>query len=492
ADIKEVVDSFEIEADHTIKGFELKGEQHWEQVRIDQTRQENTFRQYWDTPANKSIVRQQIKPESKSSDTRFNVAKWFLKEKVYASSGYRFFVLKNQEWESVLGYNEFGTPAALSHGSLNNRAENSYDSHTWVQNVTSTPFRWLSLGAKLKEEYLNRRGESTYNIKTGNPSVSTTIDRFDVSTTKFNAQRFGEAINARITAIPRTALYSELELEQSRGPLNENRVSVGGTAPTSVSENVDRETLTYIQKNVETVGIHVMPISFVDLTGHYRHYWKNNDYDDLQESPPSSATVEKSAFFDGQTIRVNEFLGRLALKLSRFFQPAFRYIHRETGYETATESEASVRTGIDSNNYIVDVTSQLLTPLFATTSFSHLDATTWTPAKEALSANTPIFESGVNTWSFSLSYSPRKTLSFINTLSYSRASNFNDFSDRGLPLGADYRMVNVESGFKFGLLKDQVSLEPKYQLYRYNANNNVDAGDYTAHVALLECKMGWG
>lgn len=494
ADIKEIVDKFDVEIDHTVKGVELISEQTWEQVRIDQTRTELQFSQNWDTNAtNKYILKQHIKPESKSFNSVWKAAKWFSKDRIYTSAGYRFNTLKNQEWEDTREFDQYlnlMSTGNFSENRFNNRAENSYHSNTWVQNIAFIPVKWLNFGMKLKEEYFNRRGESTYNIETTNPPDNR-VNRFEVSDTKYNAQRIGESFSVRFAKIPRTALYSELEFEQMKGPLNEDRISVGGQSAPAAGEEFTRETLTYIQKGGWTLGMRAVPISFIDFTSHFRRSWKGTDYDDIRESPPVGGA--KSAFFDNQDLSVNEFMSRLAFKLTKFFQPALRYIFRETRYDTAVEEQPSVLTGIDSNNFIVDITSQPLNELIAIASFSRLGATTWTPGKDFFgAANTPEFDSNVNTWSFSLNYAPQKVWSWINTIRYSRADNFNDFADTGLPLGADYRMIDLESGFKFALLQEKLILEPKYALYHYNANDSVDSGDYSAHVLSFEITLPWG
>ena len=75
-------------------------------------------------------------------------------------------------------------------------------------------------------------------------------------------------------------------------------------------------------------------------------------------------------------------------------------------------------------------------------------------------------------------------------MSYSRAPDFNDFTARGLPLGPDYSMVNVETNFKWKMT-ERITLEPKYSLYYYLANSNAELGDYIAHVITLEINLPW-
>lgn len=492
-DIKEIVDIFDVKLEHEVKGFELKNENRWEFVRIDATRQERYFASEANTTASaKALRRQQQKPEADLFSTAFQGAKWLLKDKMYVSSGYRFSQIDQQEFEDIREYDQYGNPRSFSNSEnrFNNRAQNQYDSNTWVQNFFYGPVKWLNFGAKLKTEFLNRKSESTYNVELEDPPDNN-IGRFDVSDTKMNAQRWGEAFNVRFTAIPKTSLYSELELEQNRVPMTEDRVSVGGEAAASASEEFFRETLTFIQKGAWTLGGRFAPWRFLDFTSHVRHIWRGADYDDIREIASTSSGA-KSAFMDGQDSQTDEFLTRVGLKLTKYFQPGFRYIYRDTDYFTRAEAQGTVRSGSNSHNFIFDIMSQIRPDLLATTSFSHQTANVVTPAESDFTvARLPRFNSDVNTWLLAVNYAPRKNFSFNNAFHYSVARNFDDFSSFGLPLGADYEIVDVETGIAWNPC-EKLTVEPKYGLYTYIPNPNAEFGEYTAHALTLELKLAWG
>ena len=493
ADIKEIVDKFDVEAEHTIKGYEIKSEQTWEQVRIDQTRQEHYYADHGDTVrTNKYILRQHQKPESKSYNTIFKVAKWFLKEKIYTSTGYRFFTLDNKEWEDMREYDENLIPirnGTTTENRFNSNAVNRYDSHSWVQNLTVLPYKWLSFGTKIKTEFMRRQSESTYNIESTDPP-DTRINRFDVTNSKQNAQRWGENFSVRFTKIPRTALYTELELGQDRVPIMENRDSIGGQTGASATEVFDRETIADIQRGAWTIGMHTAPLSIVRVTSHLRRIEKVTDFDNVMKGPNTGGI--RSAFYDAQRISVSEFLTRVSLQLTKYFQPAFRYVYRDTDYASRLENQPSVDTGHTTDSFIFDVTSQPLTDLILMASYNRTMANTFTPAATFNTlSQLPEFNADVNTFMFSTSYVPGEKVSINNAIYYSRARNFNDYTAFGLPLGADFDRVDLESGIKWNV-RDHVAIEPKYALYYYHANSNAEFGDYVAHLISCEVTLGWG
>jgi len=492
SDLKEVADKFKFKAEHTMNGYEVKSEQHWEQVRIDQTRQENFYATESDpTNTDKYILRLHQKPESKSYTNFFQVAKWFLKDKIFSSTGYRFATIKHQEWEDEREYDENLNPirnGSFSENSFNQRAETQYDSNIWVQNLMFFPTDWFNFGAKLKGEVASRRGESTKNTELDNPPDNTP-NRFEVTDSKSTITRWGETFTARFTAIPRTAVYSDLELAQERIPLVENRDSIGGDGGVSTGEIFNRETITSIQKGVWTIGFHSSPIGRLRLTSHYRYTNKLSDYDNSNKSPTTSIL---SAFFDSQRIRVNEYLGRVALPLTKYFEPSVRYVYRDTDFATAVQSQASVDTGHSTQSLIFDVTSQPLPDLLLMASYNRTQARTFTPLAEfSTLAQVPEFNADVSTWLFTANYAPAKKVSLTNTIAYTKARNFNDFSAIGLPLGAEFDKVDLEFEVKWNLT-DAIVLEPKYALYYYLANSNVEQGDYTAQLVSLEAKFSWG
>jgi len=490
-DVSEVADTFDLKVNHTVKGYDIKSEQKFEIVKSDNTRVEKYFGADSDaTAGNKLIRRQQQKPEAHTFSSIFGIAKWFLKDKIYTSAGYRYAQVHNKEWEDIREFDENGNPRSFANAEnrFGNIATNHFHSNTWVASMMAKITKWFNVGTKVKTEFLNRRGESTYNVETTDPPDNR-INRFDVSDTRMSGYRWGQGITARFTAIPRTAIYTELELEQDRLPMSENRDSIGGQSAASASEVFIRETITNIQRGVMTVGGHVAPFSFMRLTSHFRRTLKMTDYDDIYETVSSG--VSKSAFFDSQHVYVNEFMTRLALTLTKYLQPSFRFVGRDTNYRTNVEALAGVDTETTSNNFIFDFTSQPVENVMILGSYSKLMSNTNTPAAGALRGNNPGFNANVDTWTLSTSYMPRENLSFIQSVQYARADNFNDFTAIGLPIGSDYRKLDLEAGLKWNV-NEKVTVEPKYGLYYYLANSNAEFGDYIAHLISCEISLAWG
>ena len=493
-EIDEVVDSFAVKAAHELAGIMLNGEQRWERARSESLREE---RQLSNTTAaaDAKIRRQDQAPQADVMTTTLGGERRFLNDKIFAATSYHFAHMKNREFETISEYNAAGVLTNFTNPEQkpNNRADTDYDTHTWVGHLSTGPWKSLTVGTKLKAEVTKRHSYSTYNkdFLASGGSVSAPngiIDGTDLSLNDTKATRWGEALSFRFTGVPRTALYTELELEQGRVLLREDRKSIDGPDAgngADANEVFNRETVALIRRGTWTLGGQAAPWSFLNLTVQVKRRVNNNDYDDQRETDPGAGTA-RSAFIDAQDVHTDEFVTRLTYHPCRWFRSSLRYQLRNDKYATRVEAQDTVKTGMVSNIYTYDVTVQPLRKLMTTASFSRQTALTRTPARFSSSdANTPAFHADVNTWLLGADYTPTPALTFTSSLLCSGAGNFNDFADTGLPLGADFHRVDLTTGVTWAV-NERTSLGADYAFYRYNPNENVESGDYTAHVVWLE------
>src|SRR3989338_5074020 len=270
-DVDEIVDVFAVDTKYDLAGFALAGGQRWEPVRGEVVREEK-LRGGAGGTADTKIRRQDQAPEATLMTTLLSGERWFLNDKAFFASAYRFAHMDNREFETVGELSDAGVPTnyGAPKQQVNARADNDYDTHTWVGTLTGTPWSWLSLGTKLKSEVIKKDSNSSYPAdvdSSGTPDGI--IDRTDNSITNTKAVRWGEGLSIRFTRIPRTALYTELELEQSRVLLREDRQSLDGPDSgngASSGEIFNRETVTDIRRGAWTLGGRVDPWSFLDVT----------------------------------------------------------------------------------------------------------------------------------------------------------------------------------------------------------------------------------
>jgi len=488
-EIDERVDHFAVKAGHEIAGFSVGAKQEWEFTRSELLREERNI-STTSTASDKKIRRQDQAPEADLLTTTLNAQRNFLNERLFLSGAYRFAHMENREFETIIETNEAGVQTNFSNPKQiqNARADNDYNTHTWVSGLTASPWKWLTLGTKMKAELIRRESNSSYPAdaspnSTGGSTPNGVIDQNVVSLTENKAVRWGEGLSLRFTGLPRSALYAEAELEQSRVRLNEDRKDLLGP---NAGETFNRYTVANVDRRTFTVGGQSSPRPFLSGTLHLRHRYHNNDYDDQRETD-STGTTARSAFVDGQRTTTNELAARLAWKPKAWIQPSVRYQLRGDKFATAAENEPVVKTDMLSNIVTGDLTLQPCRDLLTTFSFSRQMAVVTTPARYGPAAGgyTPPFHADVNTWLASADYAVRDNLTLTGSFQYSRAANFNDFGQDGLPLGADYGQLDATAGFRWAC-REGASLGLEYGFYHYQANSNADSGDYAAHVVWLE------
>jgi hypothetical protein len=484
-EIDEVVDAFTLRLGREIAGFDMKAEQKWEFVNAENTREEKSLTTTA-VAADGKIRRQNQHPATRLMTTFLHGERWLMNDKLFIASGYRFGHMDNREFEQLGEFSASGAPASYSYPEQkpSSRADNDYDTHTWVENFSIKPFGWLTVVGKVKAEVIKRESNSSYPQDSTNPPDGI-INSTEESITDNKATRWGESLSFRFSGVPKTALYTELEMEQSRVLMREDRKSRAGQSGASANDIFSRETVTQIARGAVTLGGRTSFTSYLDVTNHLRHRWNNTDYDDQRETAAGSST-SRSAFFDGQSVETNELASRVMFKPCRWFSPSLRYQLRDDKYATRAENEPIVKTGMLSNIYTIDLTLRPKEEISTTLAYSKQQAATYTPARLANSAaNIPTFHSDSDNWLLTTEYLPKSNLTVTNTVSYILAENFDDFSNRGIPYGVDNERLDVGMIVTW-LMKENSTLKTEYDYSHFQPHSKSEAGGYQAHSIWLE------
>ncbi|MBI4711212.1 MAG: hypothetical protein HY767_01960, partial [Candidatus Omnitrophica bacterium] len=276
-EIHETTDTFGVKADHTHKGYHLTAGQRWDISRW-KTRE---YRQMLSDDGNatdSAQIRQNKTVEANSMTTTLGADKWYLSDKIYASSAYRFQHLKNQDKQSLLTFNPDGTQLFNGSDSTPTKpdgiAHNKMELNSWVLNLMANPRPWVSGNARFKAEVL-RQDSDFYNPQDSTPvgAVTGVTDFTSKGLTNSNIYRFGESFGVRFKAIPRTALYSELEFQQSQNRLIQDLTYIPGeaAAPPGWWRGIAGRNAVISQPTTTwTTGGNFMPWRFLNFTSQFR------------------------------------------------------------------------------------------------------------------------------------------------------------------------------------------------------------------------------
>jgi len=488
-DIDEKSDTFILKERTELAGFNVSSTQSYERIRIESVREEQNLATTG-AAADTKKRRQFQTPETDIYAASLLTNKWILDETAYVSTGYRYQDIEARELESLLEYDQFGNPRSFGNpkNKPNALAENDLNSHTWTANYMNTALEHFNFNTKVKGEVIQKRSSSLYPSDSNDPPDGI-INDYEFNTAENNVTRTGESFSLRYDGLPKTNLYTEVDLEQTRNWLAEELYGLAGSGPAPTSSNFTRETITNINKTILSFGSRSVPSRHFNFTTQFRQRWENNDYDDTKET--TGGSTARSAFIEEMKINGSDASTKLSWKILKWLEASFRYQFLINNYYTRIDSvDRTAESQYLSHRYTYDIFLQPVTDLMLNLSYSFEDGNTRTPAASAASAKIPGFNSDSQSVLFSASYAATEKLNLTGSYNCIFSNNFNDFTSTGLPYALDFRMYDTTLGLEWKLKKD-ITVIPRYSYYNYDSNPLIDLGDYSTHVAWVETKITW-
>jgi len=472
-DVDEVVNILSLKGQTTISGFDVKAEQNWETVNVNNLRTEKFLS---DTSGSGTKMRfQDQEPQSSVLTTTLQGEKWFNDNKSFLAFAYRFNQIEGEETETLRETDENGVAAAYSYDENENNSTSglSVISNSLVGHyMTNLNPQW-NLTAKTKVEMISKDASSALND-------ITTLDS-NFNDTRNKRMNYGQDLGFRYSGLPRSSIYGNVEFGYTTDRLKEDEVDESG------SISWFRETWTKVQKTTWTLGSRHIPSKTLNLTTQLRHRRQINDYDDQDES-----TGVSSAFFEEIETFTNEAKTKLSWKPQNWLRGAVRYQFLHKLFNARHETLLAQQAVTQSHSVSFDIVLQPLDNLLMNLSLSRQDAFTVTAAAaDSTVSQAPRFNADVNSLLYSMSYSPKEELSFTGLINYTLSDNFNDFTATALPLAVTNSHYNAEVAMQWAPKDKNWSIKPKYAYYNYKANSISEYGDYNAHVAWLDFNLNW-
>src|SRR3989338_6269848 len=514
-EITENVDDFNLNLKKDIKGYTVKAGQNFEIVTSNSLSNQQNISS---SGGNKAYLHtQDITLQAKSFATNLGAERWFLNEKVFSGAAYKYARINNREKENMRDVVN-GAPSArgstFSENKFNARANNSDNSNLAVLGTTVMLWKWLIVNGRLKGEIKDNNGFSTFPsfIGTGGGTSSSTInasapdgiiDHTEVTDLVQSQKKLGEGLSLRFKAIPRTALYGDVDLEQVLYHRNSAREPVGGQSPAAVAsgESIIREVITHSPRFNWTIGGNYQPWMFLNSTAQFRYKWAR---DNINNHWPQGNLITDPdiAFYEDVKKHVVELTSKTSVRPCRLVQSSFRYQLTNTQYFTtfAQPLSKTIRTQYFTNVYTIDTSLYLRKDTTLTGAFSKQNHSLFLP-----SITFPTFNTNSNNWMLTGDYHPNGKVSIYSTLYYSIARNYDNFTGggdgasnlgapftptSGLPLGADFTRTGITVGVKWSP-KERITVSPQFAFYRYNPNHKFDLGGYEAYVGSLEISYNW-
>ncbi len=479
-EIHESVDTFGIKGEYTEKGYHFTGDQRWEIAQDKTLSVEPSLivASLGSSTTPNAQVRQYFTTDTTLMTTMLGVDKWYLNDKVFTSSAYRFEHLKADQTQKRVTANSSGVITAANNP--DGDGHNNQNVNSWVLNMMVSPWNCLSGTGSIKAEVSQRDGEAYYPPAAGS-NLKNQADS--------NTYKLAEAFGLRFKAIPRTVIYSDLSFEQSQNHLDVIQSQTLGATPGARTESRDA----IIDEPVVTwaVGADFQPLRFLNLTSQFRLRDKSMNFHD---NPVRSKPWQGQVFLEKLNTRTIGFTQRATAKLSGWAQTSVRYLLDDTDYDTramweTTDSKANTL----SNNFIYDISVYPMSNLSMTGSFSQLYAKTKTVQSSRKDIYTPPFTSNSSTWMLATDYQPHKKVNLNSSLFYTLANNYDDNQDTALlNYEAAYNQMGLTVSCKWDVKKD-LSVTPQYGYQRYLPNERSGIGGaYDAQIVSLAITANWG
>ena len=463
-DVSETTDTIVLKGNTEVAGINLSGQQRAEFSGGRSFREDDSttsFRSYAQEPQTKQLV------------SSLKADRWLVDDKTYLSFGYQFNHSRNDWLETIRNYDTTGATTSSS----NNRvadAQATRDSHSWVQHFVTNLTPDLNFVTKFKEEIVAQTG--TGFADGYDPGGS---DRAVESENKIT--RTGESISLRYSGLPKTSLYTDWDFQQTRNWYSKDRIG------SSHTEYVDRS-----PEVTGVMGVRYAPNSKFNMTSNIRRKSDHNTYNILSNNDAALTISRLQTTF-------NEWSNRFTWKPAKWVENSFRVQLLDNVYRVQSLDKVGFTGNTDwiksqgnSRIFTYNVVFQPLDEWLFDLGYSLNNFKVSTPASQTAvsGGGIPVFEADFHTWLLTTSYAPREDLSFFTGFQYSRAKDFDSQGFAGMPYGVDNEHYDANVGMKWSP-RENLTLEPRYAYYSYRANQSVDYGNYSAHVAWLDCSLDW-
>jgi len=486
-EVNERVDVFEFREEHTVNEVKLEGKQRWEIIDTKLRRYEIDTSPSAAAGDNKITIQDQ-EPSATVFTNTIKAQRWFSGDRVFTSGGYHYVHLNSREDENIREFDLQLTPRSFggfAHNRFNNHAENDLDQHALNFNVMVKPHKTVSVITSAKGEFMHREGSSQYNSELTDPPDGT-INRIQKSFTENHARKLAEGVKVRYNGIPKTALYTEVQLQQGRDYVSEDSTSLAGQSGASAGDIFERETIDDQRKGVFVIGGNFQPVRQVTMTNQFRYKRSNHDFDHQRETNPGA-----TAFYDEINISSAEFNSRIAVRPCSWFNTAFRYMVRDSDYRTRYDSQPTVQSGNTSDSFTFDATLIPAPNVIITGSFTRATSSL-VNSRVRDDATTPIptFNSDVNTWMMNIDFFPTEKVNVNSNVYYSIADNLDTAFDR-IPYGAAFSRVGIETNVEVAVANN-VSVEAGYEYQNYAPQPGYSSADYHAHILGFKVNIALG
>ncbi|HTL57799.1 MAG TPA: c-type cytochrome domain-containing protein [Candidatus Limnocylindrales bacterium] len=301
---------------------------------------------------------------------------------------------------------------------------------------------------------------------------------------------FSQDVGLRFTKIPFTTLYAEARFQQEDAGQFEQEQPDFSLTPYL------RQTDVKIDLSDLRVGFNTSPWRRFSLSGHYRRYDNETDYNNRLKESMGKPFEGYPALITERDVLSNEVEGKLAYEWAAWLKTSLTYQWLQNHYRTTTDPvTGGISTGGEllAGAYDAQITSlnTTLTPwrrLFLSGSLVYQHARTETAAFG--SPSVAPYVGDIYSAIVSADYGLNEKTDLVVSYAFSTADFTQDNSAAGLPLGINYHQHTLQAGVRRQVAKGK-TVNLQYRFYRYQEPSSGGINDFDAHAifATFTCRL---
>ena len=487
-DILERVHILKFDADYEIAGVVMNDSFRGEWYRLSTTeRNESGYTLGGPVDSTAAFTTANDKQNSFQGANTFHVEKQFT-DWLFGAGGYLYSKLtadgsldvenSNTSFLNVPGVFFPGYP-----GFQSQQIELERESHVFSLSALVGPWEGLSLNLGTQNEWTRQTGFGSANVNIAYPFGVFPVNPEDFSS-DLDHRSFMQEAGLRFTKIPFTTLYVDARFQED--DFGQYQEQMDGITP--FVQNTDAQSrMTDIR-----AGFNTSPWRRVSLSGSFRRYDNNTDYNHLLKDV-GLPNEGYPAFIQSRDLLSDEAEGKLAVQLTSWLKTSLTYQWLANRYHSTTEpvtvdpfaGVGGISPGgpLLAGTYDAHIASvnAILTPwrrLFLSGTFAFQNARTVTSANNDPSV-VPyagnIYSAIVNG-----NYTLDEKTSLVAAYSFSTGDFTQDNGAVGLPLGIHYSQHALQAGVKRQIAK-ATTLGFEYRFYQYREPSSGGFNDFQAH-----------
>jgi hypothetical protein len=370
------------------------------------------------------------------------------------------------------------------------------ESHVFSLSARLGPWEGLSLSLGTQNEWTREMGLGAANVNIAVPFAPFIFPvQPEMVNSDWDRRIFSQNVGLLFTKIPFTTLFAEARFaEEDTGQFEEED---GGLTPylreTDVESNL---------RDVR-VGFNTSPWRRVSLSGDYRRYDHNTDYNNYVKESLGQPFEGYPAFITQRDLLSNEAQAKLAFQWAAWLKTSLTYQWIENHYRTTTDPVSDPVTGLaggispggnllagtyDSQSASLNATLTPWRRLFISATLAYQHDRTVTAANGDPSVAP--YAGDVYSLILSGNYALNAKTDLMATYAFSTADFSQDNLAAGLPLGINYHQHTLQAGIRRQIAKGTtINVQYRFYLYKEPSSGTINNFEGNGVFGMLTLRL---